>query len=185
MSEKTTITIGEIRFSYLNAFTPTVAKGATEPKYSTAILIPKTEKGIIEKIKQIQNSLKAEVAASNGGKLPTGFKIPMKDGDALNADGEREKDDNYKGMYYFNCSSKTKPTILDKNRQPILNSEEVYSGMWGYVNVNFYTFNNVSRGIGVGLNHIMKTRDDEPFASRVSADEAFKDLNFGDDDLLG
>lgn len=194
-----TITIGPVRFSYLNVTTPKIAKGSTVEKYSTAVLIPKEDKKTVDSLKLIIQRLKAEVAAKNNGKLPPGFKLPLKDGDAVDTEGDRVYDENYKGMYFFNCSANVnqRPTVVDKNRQPILVEgapDGFYSGMWGYVNVNFFPFNNVSQGIGVGLNHIMKTKDDRPFTARVSSDEAFKGVTFEqeqeqaielDDDLLG
>lgn len=174
---ETTITLGPVRFSYLNVFTPRAVQPGQEPKYSTAVLIPKTDKTSYQKIKAIVDSLRADVAAKNGGKLPSGFKNPLKDGDAQDADGNRIYDDNYKGMVFFNCSSKEQPTIVGKDRQPIADKTQIYSGMWGYINVNLYPYDNVGKGVGIGLNHIMKSKDDAPFSSRVTVADAFAGID--------
>ena len=52
---------------------------------------------------------------------------------------------------------------------------EIYSGIYGWVNINFYPyFFSGKKGIGCGLNHVMKTRDGQPLGgSAPSVDEAF------------
>ncbi|MED1696792.1 DUF2815 family protein, partial [Brevibacillus agri] len=54
------------------------------------------------------------------------------------------------------------------------NQTEVYSGMYGRVNINFFPYNNSgNRGIGAGLGPVQKLRDGEPLGGRVSAEQAF------------
>lgn len=186
----TQLTIGPVRFSYLKVQTPHAVQAGQTPKYSTAVLIPKTDEKSVAAVKKIIAAIMAQEMVKYGGKLPNGYKKPLKDGDAKDAEGNYINDDeNYRGMFFFNASAIQKPGIVDKKQQPLLDMSQVYSGMWGYVNVNFYPYDNVSKGIGVGLNHIMKTKDDTAFTSRISVDTAFAGLNLeeglGDDDLLG
>ena len=51
MATATQITTGRVRFSYVNAFTPRAAQEGAQPKYSVTLLIPKTDKNTIAKIK--------------------------------------------------------------------------------------------------------------------------------------
>ena len=58
--------------------------------------------------------------------------------------------------------------------QPIIDPTQVYSGMWGNVNVNFFAYNQAGKkGIGCGLNGVQKTQDGEPLGGHITAQEAF------------
>lgn len=175
------LTIGLVRFSYMHVLTPKAVKEGDEPKYSTAILIDKTDK---KTIAAIEKAIKA--ATQEGEKILSGskgkMKLPLRDGD-----DERDGDENYEGVYFLNANSKEKPQIVDRKLKPILDPDEIYSGMYGYASINMYAFNkNGSKGIAVGLNHIMKVKDGEKLAGRISADEAFADVSLdyeSDDDV--
>ena len=99
-------------------------------------------------------------------------------------DGDIERDDEaYKGHYFINANSTTAPQIVDKNVQPILNREEVYSGCYGRVSLNFYAYNaNGNKGIACGLGNIQKLRDGEPLGGRSKATDDFS--TFEDDEFL-
>ncbi|ASB66396.1 hypothetical protein S101413_02951 [Bacillus velezensis] len=59
----------------------------------------------------------------------------------------------------MNASSKTKPGIVDRNLNHIIDSE-LYSGCYGRVSINFYAFNTAgNKGIACGLNNIQKLED--------------------------
>ena len=91
-------------------------------------------------------------------------------------DGDLEKDDPaYKGHYFFNANSKTKPNIVDVDTNAILDKSEVYSGCYARVSVNFYPFDasKTAKGVAVGLNSIQKLEDGEPFSGRSSASADF------------
>ena len=57
---------------------------------------------------------------------------------------------------------------------PILDRNEVYSGCYGRVSLNFYAFNsNGNKGVACGLGNIQKLRDGEPLGGRSSAKDDF------------
>lgn len=95
---------------------------------------------------------------------------------------ERE-DEAYQGAYFVNANSTTAPQIVDRSVQPILDRNEVYSGCYARVSINFYAFNsNGNRGVACGLGNIQKVRDGEPLGGKSSAADDFTtDL---DDDFL-
>ena len=72
------------------------------------------------------------------------------------------------------ATNKDKPFVVDAMVQNIINPVEVYSGMWGNVSLNFYSYNNKKKGIGCGLNGVQKTADGDPLTSHVTAEDAFK-----------
>lgn len=185
MSENTNtatrVLIGECRLSYVHLFKPEVISEGNPAKYSVSIIIPKTNTKLVEQIKA------AIIAAYNagvgtfGGKLPAKgtWKNPLRDGDT-----ERADDPAYAGAYFINASSKTKPGLVKKGTvskfTEITDENELYSGCYGYVSVNFYAFSQSgNKGVGAGLNNVLKTKDGDFLGGRVSADADFDGL--GDD----
>ncbi|MBR5878844.1 MAG: DUF2815 family protein, partial [Akkermansia sp.] len=58
-----------------------------------------------------------------------------------------------------------------------LDSEDFYSGCWGAASVNFFPYDsNGNKGVGVGLNNVIKTRDDERLSGGSSAEADFGDM---------
>lgn len=120
-----------------------------------------------------------EGVAKFGGKKPNKatIKLPLRDGDT-----ERD-DEAYKGHYYINANSTTPPQIVDKYVKPILDRNEVYSGCYARVSLNFYAFNsNGNKGVACGLGNIQKIRDGESLGGRSSATDDFSTV--ADDDFL-
>ena len=73
--------------------------------------------------------------------------------------------------------------IVDKAVKPILDRNEVYSGCYARVSLNFYAFNsNGNKGVACGLGNIQKIRDGEPLGSRTTAADDFTTIE--DDDFL-
>lgn len=174
----TTITTGRVRLSYCHLFTPAPSLNSDIEKYSVSVIIDKKDKATLAKIeKAIEEAKKQGATAKWGGKVPAKLRTPLRDGDE-----DRPDDPAYAGAYFFNCSSKNKPNVVDENIEEIINPSEVYSGCYGRVNVNFYAYDvSGNRGIGVGLNSVQKLADGEPLGGAApSAREAFGD----DDDML-
>ena len=58
-----------------------------------------------------------------------------------------------------------------------LDGEDFYSGCYGAVTLNFFPYENSgNKGVGAGLNNVIKTRDGERLAGGRSAEEDFADL---------
>ena len=82
----------------------------------------------------------------------------------------------------MNANSPHKPGIVDANRQEIIDTSELYSGIYGRASISFYAFNsNGNKGIACGLNNLQKFRDGEPLGGRTSAED---DFATDDDDFL-
>lgn len=172
---------GKVRFSYVNIFRSRAFTQDAEAKYSICLLIPKSDKATLSRIKKAMDEAKQEgISTKWGGKVPKNLHFPLRDGDEERAEEAPE----YEGMYFLNANSKNKPGIVDKNLNEILDPDEVYSGCWGRASINFYPYDfNGNRGIGVGLNNIQKLKDDERLgAARASAEDDFSD-DYDVDDL--
>ncbi len=176
------ITGPETRWSYCNAWEPKAINGG-EPKYSVSLIIPKSDKKTIAKIKAAIEAAYREGEAKlkgNGRSVPalSVLKTPLRDGDT-----ERPDDEAYANSYFVNANSTTAPGIVDADRQPILERSEVYSGVYGRASINFYAFNsNGNKGIACGLNNLQKIRDGEPLGGKSRAEDDFADED--DDDFL-
>ena len=176
---KTKVITGKnTRLSYFHGWEPTSITGGPE-RYSVSVLIPKDDKETVKAINDAVDAAIEEGIAKFGGKKPNkaAIKLPLRDGDT-----ERE-DEAYAGHWFINANSKTAPQIVDKAVKPILDRDEVYSGCYARVSLNFYAFNsNGNKGIACGLGNIQKIRDGEPLGGRSSATDDFSIEE--DDDFL-
>ena len=180
-NKSTRVIIGECRLSYVHLFKPEVVNEGHPAKYSVSIIIPKSNKELIGKIKTaIENAFKSGVGVF-GGKLPRegAWKNPLRDGDI-----ERPDDPAYEDSFFINASSKTKPGLVKKGTiskfAEITDENELYSGCYGYVSVNFYPFSTQgNKGVGAGPNNVLKSRDGDYLGGRVSADTDFDGIDLG------
>ena len=176
------ITGVDTRWSYANVWDPKSINGGT-PKYSVSLIIPKSDKVTIQKIKAAIQAAYEEGESKlkgNGKSVPSlsVLKTPLRDGDL-----ERPDDEAYKNAYFVNANSATAPGIVDADRQQIIDRSEVYSGVYGRASINFYAFNsNGNKGIACGLNNLQKIRDGEPLGGKASAESDFATAD--DDDFL-
>ena len=176
--QETKVVTGLVRFSYVHVFEPSAVGDSEDKKYSVSLIIPKSDKETVKKIKKAIEAAKENGKASKfGGKIPATLKLPLRDGDE-----ERPDDDAYANSYFINASASTRPGVVDKSVQPIVDQEEFYSGCYGRASVNFYPFNaSGNKGIAAGLNNVQKLKDGEPLGGRVAPEVDFGD-EYEDDD---
>ncbi|MTI95408.1 MAG: DUF2815 family protein [Firmicutes bacterium] len=173
----------KIRFAYAHVFKPVAITEGADPKYSLCLLIPKTDKVTLKKIKAAIESAKQQGSSIWGGKVPANLKLPVRDGDE-----ERSDQEEFQGMYFINANSLQKPGLVDADLNPIMDQSEFYSGCYGRVSINFYPYNTAgNRGIACGLNNIQKLADGESLSGRSRAEDDFNDdfADDDDDDILG
>jgi hypothetical protein len=178
----TKVVTGKVRFCYVNVFEPTALNDGDTPKYNICILIPKSDTKTLEAIRNAVEAAKTagkSKLADKNGKIPSTIKLPLRDGDE-----ERSDDPAYEGMMFINANSTRKPTVVDKDLNPIMSQEEFYSGCYGRASINFYAFNVQSKGIAAGLQNLQKLEDGEMLAGGSTAEEDFGGENQWDDDLM-
>lgn len=174
----TEIRIGEVRFGYVHVFSPSLNDDGKPDKYSACLMIPKTNTEALRLIEECINAAKELGKAKLwNNRVPGSDRMnPLHDGDE-----DRPEKEEYEGMMYLNAKSKNKPGIRvleDGMISEPLDESEFYSGCWGAATISFfpYAHKSGSKGIGVSLGNVIKTRDDERFSGGISADAAFGDL---------
>ena len=169
--------------SYLNVNEPKTPLGGGTPKYSVSLIIPKSDTATVDKIRAAIRAAYEEGQGKlrgSGKTVPAleSLKTPLRDGDK-----DRKGDEAYAGSWFVNANSTTKPGVVDADRNPILDSSELYSGIIGRASINFYAFNsNGNRGIACGLNNIQKLADGTPLGGHSRAEDDFADLDDDDDE---
>lgn len=187
-NKDTKVVTGKVRLSYCNLFQPRAVEEGQEAKYSCTILVPKSDKATIQKIKAAIEAAKlagADTLKDKNGKVPASVKTPVHDGDGEKPNGG-EYGEECHGHYVINASSKQKPGIVDIKLNEILDSTEVYSGCYGKVSINFYAFSKSgNKGIACGLNNVQKIADGDYLGGRSRAEDDFEAMDDEEDDLLG
>jgi len=181
----TKVLLKGVRFSFAHVFQPQAMVEGQPKKYSVSVLLDKvTDKDLIEQVKEAVKLAYEQGVGKFGGKLPTEWKNPLRDGDTAYPDSEA-----YQGKMFFNASSTTKPGVVKPGEHGVVEiteeSGEFYSGCFGAITVNFYAFNaSGSKGVAGGLGNICKTKDGERLSGGASASEDFGDFK-AEDDLMG
>ena len=176
-----------VRLSYAHLLEPKAVDETTTAKYSVSLIIPKTDKETLKLVKEAIEEAKEAGKAKFGGKVPANLKTPVRDGDE-----ERPDDENYAYSYFINANSVKKPKVLEFVKftpegkikaNPIDSHDDVYSGMYAQVSINFYAYSvSGSKGIAAGLGNVLKTDDGPRLGGGSSVEDDF-DLAEDDDDF--
>ncbi len=171
------------RLSFCHLDAPWSGSNGNEKKYSVSCIIPKDDQETVKALKSaIQTAYDEGVPKTWQGQRPpiksSAFKYPLKDGD-----DERPDDPAYARSMFFTASSKTPVTVLDRYKKPI-DPSQAYSGCYAVVSVNFFPFNMGSKGIGGGLNAVLKYDDGERLGGGGDASRDFDDMDLGEDEDL-
>ena len=186
LKNDTKVITGKVRLSYANIFEPKSINGS-DPKYSVSLIIPKDDTQQIEVIKQAIENAKERDKGKWNGKIPANLKLPLRDGDL-----ERPEDEAYANSYFINANSTRPPAVVGTEidratgKAIRLGEDEVYSGCYARVSIDFYGFNAAgNKGIACGLGNIQKIADGERLGGGSTAEEdfEFEEVDVNDDFL--
>ena len=168
------------------------AFGESEPKYSVQILFDKKTD-----LKVLKDAVRSAIEQKWGSKPPKKLDLPFKDGN------DKEDLDGYADMTFINAASKFAPTLLDKNKNEIMDPSDIYAGCFVRASVNCYAWDYINpktktvikSGVSFSLNAVQFVKDGEKFSKRGNAAEDFDDdladdgsndaSNYDDEDLMG
>lgn len=179
------VVLGPVRFSYANLFKPVDRNNTGRAKYSLTVLMPKDNKQLMATLNQAIEQAKQEGLQDKfNGSLPPNLKTTIHDGDGVRQDGKPYGEECH-GHLVMTCTTGEEyppQVIAGKDRHPAM-PDEVKSGDYGYVSVNFAPYDNSgSKGIGSYLNNVYKTKSGKPLGTpRSTANDDFGNLNLGDD----
>ena len=177
----TKVTTGKCRLSYVHLFAPYAPNDKQTPKYSTVLLVPKTDKITMKRLRAAQQQALLEGKDKKfGGSIPKNWKDTIHDGDE---EADLERNPEYAGHWYLSVSNPTKPGVVDRNVQPILDPTEVYSGCYARASLGAFAFNTQgNKGVSFGLNNIQKMGDGDSLTGATRADQDFEALDDEDDE---
>lgn len=170
----TRVVTGEVRFSFVNLLQPRANQNGGEPKFSTTILVPKSDVATKQRIDAAIEAAK-QIGKSKtwNGVIPPMVNIPIHDGDGVKPSDGMPFGEECKGHWVFSASTKADqpPKIVDANMNPVLDPTEIYSGMYGRIAVNFAPYTHSGKkGIGCYIStNVQKTRDGEPLGAAAPA----------------
>ena len=174
----TNVTTGEVRLSYVHLFKPYAYQAGQEEKYQVTILVPKTDQDTMARISAAIDAAKQRgIADKWNGQCPPIVQVPVYDGDGVRPTDGMPFGPECRGHFVFTASAKTDypPEVVDRMGNPIINQSEIYSGIYGRVNVTFFPYSyGGKKGIGCGLGPVQKLRDGEMLGgSAPTAAQAF------------
>lgn len=184
------------RLSFPDLFKARKANDQADPKFGATLLIPKSDTATIA---AVQKAIDAAVAKGvKDGKFkntidPSKTKYPpLRDGDSLTDSGE-PRGAEYADHWFISAKSPESrpPMVVDKQRQPIFNEDDIYPGCYVYMALEFYPYENTgNKGIAPALIGVMFDADGERFGDApLEAEDVFGTVAGGtaassDDDWL-
>lgn len=180
LATDTKVITNKVRLSFVHLLEPHAFEGQ-KPKFSTMLLIPKEDTETLDLIeKATRNAYEAAKNDKLKGIKYDRVKTNLRDGDEEFDPEERPE---MVGMMFMNVSSVNKPGIIDKYKNEVTSDDEVYSGVYGRVSINFYAYNTAgNKGISAGLNNVQIVEKGEYLGGRASADSDFDEWE-DDEDL--
>lgn len=157
----------EFRVSFPHVFKPNAYKPGQEPKYRLTMLFDKETD-----LKELKRAVKNAVIEYFGSweKKPAEFVLPFHDGNT-------KKDlAGYENKIYVNTSSKSRPGVIDRKKQPIAETDgSFYAGCYARATLIAFVYND-GEGAAFALQNIIKTGDGDQFSGKKSAQDEFADL---------
>lgn len=164
------------RVSYVHIKEPSAVEEGSTPLYSVVFLIPKDSPDV-DRIKAVIKAVyDANKDSMFGGRPLTSPKLwnPLRDGDEVLEERPERKE--YEGVYYLKASSRKQPKAFDRDKQEILDLDEVYSGCYCRGVLVCAPFNNKSAGFKFYLNSVMKTGEGERLGGFEATADDYDDI---------
>lgn len=166
------------RLSYTNLIEPR-AQDSDHPDvktYSTAILISKSDKVLVDAIKAAIAEALAEGRAKFGWKGSAGLKNPLRDGDTKE-DKNGKLDEVYSGSFFLNAKGPRggaeAPVLMDKNADKTESASVIYPGVEARLSLQFYPFEKSgNKGVACSVSAVLSLETGEPLGNTVTVESA-------------
>ncbi|MEY4402318.1 MAG: hypothetical protein RIR91_353 [Verrucomicrobiota bacterium] len=175
-----TVKLNNVRLAFPALFQPKTVNGEGEPRHSAAFPIaPGSDnaKALDAAIKAVASAKWGAKAAAILGELEAKGRVAYKKS-PLSKDGEVYG--GFEGCYTLNASNKARPTIVDRDRTPLVEADgRPYAGCYVVAIVELWAQDNSwGKRINATLKGVQFFADGEAFAGGVSASASdFDDLS--------
>jgi len=176
---------GKLLATFVHLNEPSSATPEATPKYGLNVIIEKgseDEKKIKRAIKECYTANAKMFNNAPFEKMIKNDRIfhnPLKDGDAVNETREDEGKDRiaeYDDKMFLRVTSAKAVKVFDRDKQEIIDPDDIYSGMFVRVNIKPYAFDKAgNKGIGFFLNAVMKVADGERLSGGGASADVFDD----------
>lgn len=172
-----------VRLAFNDLYEPTQINGQGKAKYRATLLVEKNS----QTHKDIEAAIKKVATEKWGAKAESVLASIRNNNMRFNVqDGDLSEYDGFAGNVAVKASSETKPTVIDRARNPVSQSSGIiYSGCYVNASISFFAYDNQGKGISASLGGIQFLKDGEAFAGGRPADiNEFEDLSsedLGDD----
>jgi hypothetical protein len=183
-----TLKIGPFTGAYVQGlWEASAVQDGQEPKYNLTLLIPKnldpkspagrSFAALKAKIDEVAKEKFGPASVAQVQKNVGGFKnYPIRDGDVDKPDKPE-----FAGMYFIGVKSKSQPNVVNRHLQRITDKEEIWSGCKFVVDAGVFSYEiqdqktkkTVSKGVSVGMNHVLFFETGDRIDNRKSAEETF------------
>lgn len=166
--------LNNVRLSFADIYKAKAFSDDQEPKYKANLLLDPSNKENADAIAAVYAAAKKLIAES--GINQKEFKLCFGKGDTKTYDG-------YAGMIYVSASNSTRPTVVNRRRDPVVEGdhEAPYSGSYVNATITLWLQNNKwGKRINANLRGIQFVRDGEAFGARpADAETEFEPLDEG------
>lgn len=179
-----TIILKNVRLSFPQIWTAKAYMEGQTAKYSANLLLDKEADA--EQIATMKKAIKKEATRAFSGDIPKGLKTCL-------GDGVEKAYDGYENAMFVSCSSRQRPTIIDRDRTQLVEEDDKpYAG--SYVNAAISLWvqnNNFGKRINCNLTGLQFVKDGERFGGGgIKVNDVFDDISkeqaadAADDDFL-
>lgn len=171
-TESTKIQLKNVRLSFPSLFRRAQFNGE-DGKYEATFLFDKKDKKLKAKL---DKAIAAKIKAA--GIKVSADKRCLKDGDDVEYSG-------YEGMWSIKASQSRRPTVIDRDRTPVTEDDNViYAGCYVNAIVDFWIQNNsFGKRVNANLYGVQFVKDGEAFGmGPVDVTDDFDDLSDEDED---
>ena len=155
------------RSSYAFVFEPRETQNG-DMKYQICMIFKKKDKPKWKDVAQAICNAAAKKFGDDPEKWAKNLKCPLRDGDE-DRDGKE-----FEEAIFLNGGTKNKPGIVDRQMNPIMSTDEFYSGCYARASLSFYPYDTKgNKGVGTGLNNLLFWEDGERLDGSVEAEDDF------------
>lgn len=168
-----------VRLSFPNLAKPKAFQEGQDPRFEATFLMDPSNAEHAVLIKKIREQVKALALEAYGGEIPSDLKVCITNNS--NKDGtQKKKYDGYNGMVFLTSNNKTRPTIVGRARNAVVDGDKEfpYGGSYVIGSITLWAQNNkFGKRINANLRAIQFVKDGEAFGrGPVAAEDEFDEL---------